>query len=194
MIDARVVRTRAALHSAIIALASEKPVSSITVSELADRTQINRVTFYKHYTSVPEALAAALRIDMEPAWARLNAMLIDPSQDPGAAYQDGLGGVLDQIEKRRALYMQSTGSEIEGTVLHLIALQFTDSFRAYLAQRRRFPPPVPEVDTEIVAAFFAYGVAAAVTAWLRSGDPDRSRLMGTMIALAPDWWFPAHTA
>ncbi|QIM19135.1 hypothetical protein G7066_12175 [Leucobacter coleopterorum] len=53
MTDARIVRTRAALHSSITDLAAHKPVPTITVSELAIRAGINRVTFYKHYASPP---------------------------------------------------------------------------------------------------------------------------------------------
>jgi AcrR family transcriptional regulator len=70
MTDARIVRTRAALNRAIIDLATEKAVPSITVSELAAEAGINRVTFYKHFTTPAEALGAALSLDLDQAQTR----------------------------------------------------------------------------------------------------------------------------
>lgn len=47
--DRRCRRTKQAISNAMLELIQEKPLSSITVSELADRADINRKTFYKHY-------------------------------------------------------------------------------------------------------------------------------------------------
>ncbi|MBW3088492.1 TetR/AcrR family transcriptional regulator [Bifidobacterium sp. 82T24] len=54
--DRRVRRTRARLADALIELMRTKPVESITVTELADRADVNRVTFYAHYDNVQELL------------------------------------------------------------------------------------------------------------------------------------------
>ncbi|PJM73792.1 hypothetical protein CS006_01040 [Bifidobacterium primatium] len=54
--DRRVRRTRARLADALIELMRTKPVESITVTELADRADVNRVTFYAHYNNVQELL------------------------------------------------------------------------------------------------------------------------------------------
>ncbi len=48
-LDRRCKRTKQAITSAMLALVQEKPCASITVSELAQRADINRKTFYKHY-------------------------------------------------------------------------------------------------------------------------------------------------
>lgn len=47
--DLRYTRTENALMNAIAKLLSEKPIDRITVEEIAEMSQINRVTFYKHY-------------------------------------------------------------------------------------------------------------------------------------------------
>lgn len=47
--DLRYTRTENALMIAITKLLSEKPIDQITVEEIAEMSQINRVTFYKHY-------------------------------------------------------------------------------------------------------------------------------------------------
>ncbi|MBT1166527.1 TetR/AcrR family transcriptional regulator [Bifidobacterium simiarum] len=54
--DRRVRRTRARLADALVELMRTKPVESITVTELAERADVNRVTFYAHYNNVQELL------------------------------------------------------------------------------------------------------------------------------------------
>lgn len=48
--DARVRYTKMRIKEALFARLAEKPVSKITVKELCDMAEINRATFYKHYT------------------------------------------------------------------------------------------------------------------------------------------------
>ncbi len=55
-IDPRINRTRQLLQDALISLAKEKNVHSISVKELAERARINRATFYLHYIDIADFL------------------------------------------------------------------------------------------------------------------------------------------
>ena len=55
--DRRLVRTKKAIISALIELLTEKDLSEITVTELTDRAQINRKTFYLHYDRIENIIA-----------------------------------------------------------------------------------------------------------------------------------------
>ena len=48
-IDRRIVRTRLAIRDALVALIKEKGFDALTVSDIVDRANINRGTFYLHY-------------------------------------------------------------------------------------------------------------------------------------------------
>ncbi len=48
-IDPRVKRTRGLLQHALMDLAGEKPLGSITVQDIAARAEVNRATFYAHF-------------------------------------------------------------------------------------------------------------------------------------------------
>lgn len=48
-VDFRVKKTRKALLQALRALLSEKSFDDITVTELCERAEIRRVTFYSHF-------------------------------------------------------------------------------------------------------------------------------------------------
>ncbi|WP_165782644.1 TetR/AcrR family transcriptional regulator [Bifidobacterium margollesii] len=52
--DRRTRRTRSHLLSALIDLLETKPLNRITVTELTERADINRATFYAHYRNVDE--------------------------------------------------------------------------------------------------------------------------------------------
>lgn len=52
--DRRVRKTQNALYLALAELMREKSVNSITVSELAEKADIHRATFYSHYADIDE--------------------------------------------------------------------------------------------------------------------------------------------
>ena len=54
--ERRVRRTRAMILAGFIQLMQQKPVKDISVRELADLVDINRSTFYLHYTDIYDLL------------------------------------------------------------------------------------------------------------------------------------------
>ena len=54
--DKRMLRTREAIRCALLSLLNQKDAFQINVSELTEKAQISRKTFYLHYASVDEAL------------------------------------------------------------------------------------------------------------------------------------------
>lgn len=54
--DRRVIRTKTALTRALFELLGEKEFSKISITELAQRADVDRKTFYLHYRSVDEIL------------------------------------------------------------------------------------------------------------------------------------------
>lgn len=52
--DKRVIKTRAGIKTALMQLTLEKEIGKITISNLTEKAQINRSTFYLHYSSVSD--------------------------------------------------------------------------------------------------------------------------------------------
>lgn len=48
-LDRRVVKTRRAIRNAFAQLLAEKDINDISITDIANRADINRKTFYKHY-------------------------------------------------------------------------------------------------------------------------------------------------
>lgn len=61
--DLRIIKTRQNIKNAVLKLITEKPVSSITITEVAKSALINRKTFYRHYESV-EAVIIEIEDDI----------------------------------------------------------------------------------------------------------------------------------
>jgi AcrR family transcriptional regulator len=60
MLDRRVQKTKASLHTALIGLAREKPYSSIVVKEILDRANVGRSTFYTHFRDKDDLLESGI--------------------------------------------------------------------------------------------------------------------------------------
>lgn len=52
--DRRIGKTQKSIRDALVNLLEEKDVSEITIKELAERANINRKTFYMHYTNIDD--------------------------------------------------------------------------------------------------------------------------------------------
>lgn len=50
------IRSRKLINDALADLLQEKPLNKITVTDVVDRAQINRGTFYAHYSNVPDVI------------------------------------------------------------------------------------------------------------------------------------------
>lgn len=54
--DRRVRKTKSQLRAGLAQLMREKSIREITVKELVDKVDINRSTFYLHYSDIPGML------------------------------------------------------------------------------------------------------------------------------------------
>lgn len=190
MTDARIVRTRAALHAAIIDLASQKTVTDITVSELADHAGINRVTFYKHFTSPADTLASALTQELDATREKFLSGYGSSVEDPRILFTVGMDRIFDHVEHHRKLYTLAMSSSEDGTVPHVLTSHFTVTMEQYIRNRRQLEPPLPDFDCQVAAAYFAHGMYGALKTWLLNDSSDREAVTRFMLTFEPDWWHP----
>lgn len=188
MTDARILRTRAALHGAITDLATQKPVGDITVSELAESAGINRVTFYKHYTTPAEALADALHTELTAITEESDP---DPSVDP---FTHCIFTALDHLEARRDLYTIAFSDQVDGTIPMMMSRFLTGVAETYLTKRRKRKPAIPDVDLDVAAAFLATGATGAIRVWILEGDMSRERFFENLPQLLPAWFLAADNS
>ena len=152
--DRRTLRTRQALHQALIRLVLERGYDQITVADIADAANVGRSTFYAHFTDKDDLLRHGI--------SYLSAMLkVPPDKASGPL---GFSRFLtehlrDQKRLQRALMQSSAGSIIIGSLREAIC----DVLRRGLRIERG------KVPDEVEVQFVAGAYLAVITWWLDRG-------------------------
>ncbi|WP_228002406.1 TetR/AcrR family transcriptional regulator [Nocardia australiensis] len=122
--DPRVLRTRVLLQEAVLQLATERDLGSITIADVAERATVNRATVYQHYGNRDELLLDAMEGELA-ALADLVARcpLVElPDTMPNAFVE-----VFRHVESQLVLYQRMLGpcgsARFIDRLQHLVAEQ-----------------------------------------------------------------------
>lgn len=97
--DPRQTRTREALAAAMLRLAADSTLTSISVASLCKEAGVHRTTFYGHASSLEEFAVDVLSRDVDI----LSTVDFDPS-DPVPAYQQAMVALLDHLLQKREIF------------------------------------------------------------------------------------------
>jgi len=167
-IDRRILRTQKMLWEALIALIQEKEYSEITIQDIADRANVNRVTFYLHYRDKQDLLVKSVEVIFNDLNSKItpltgeNFRLDIPPQ--------GLTMVYQYIADNAKFYRIILG---ENGIPFLI-----DRFRRYLAEIaiQRFqmlttPQSQRPLPLEMVVQYAAGSMIGLINWWLENDMP-----------------------
>src|SRR5579864_2837797 len=102
--DPRITRTEQAFEQAIVELAAQRPVSQITVADLADRAGVTRATFYNRYSSPLDLLIQVLRADLDRARRLKEARQADGRYTAEQRVRLTIDDVADHVERFMGVY------------------------------------------------------------------------------------------
>lgn len=191
--DARQLRSRNALATAIIDLAKERAVDSLTVSEVAERAGVHRSTFYEHAASPMELLQSVLNGELDEIRERHLAGAVETDVAP--AVTAVTADVLQHVDRYDSIYIRGLGADSGSGSLHsMLSEHFRESSRR-LQQLDAFSVPLKidglsiEVVKESVAAYVAGGAVGAIEVWLTTPQPRKpAAFLDLWAALVPTWW------
>ncbi|MBC7299313.1 MAG: TetR/AcrR family transcriptional regulator, partial [Demequina sp.] len=158
--DVRVGRTRKRLQAALFALARERGLEEISVSDIAEYAGVNRSTFYQHYSDKETVLADALDALAAEAGAQLEA-IVEWTLVPPAP----LVTFLEHVEANADLYRGAFSHP--GSTVVLSRLRENISLAVHDLADRRADQTVP---LDMVAAGVAGTVIGVMSAWM-ARDP-----------------------
>ena len=184
--DPRVVRTAQACEEAIVELASEQPISHITVADLAERARVTRATFYNHYANPLDLLLQVLLGDLERAHHDEQERRAEGGLSAAEMLRLSILDVADHIERFKAVYLQAVHDPADGGVYEALVRHFADYALAFIA--RCTHPDVPVANHSVVAQFVAHGFAGSIKAWLSDSSVAKGELVDAAVACAPVWW------
>jgi AcrR family transcriptional regulator len=161
--DRRVRRSRRLLSEAILALLQEKPYDAITIQEIAERADLNRATFYLHYGSKDELLAAALEAQFDDLAASME------DTHPLEAEAE-IRSIFEYVGRNHALYkvlLSERGTAyLVYRILDYLTAESTRELKAVLPAGF-----VPAVDLELVSRHFAGSLFALLSWWVLNDRP-----------------------
>lgn len=167
--DRRQARTKQVLLQALLELIEEKGTDQITVTDISNRADLNRGTFYLHYRDVPDMLE---QIKGE-AFNRIQALIraLDPREllehlDQGKVYPKSVR-LFEEFVAHRLFYQVVLGPNGDmsflNRVMELFRNHFYTKFTYEVEQSGRLVP---------IEYLMAYSISAnlgVVQHWIRSG-------------------------
>jgi len=184
--DPRITRTTRAFEQAIVALAAQRPVSQITVAELADRAGVTRATFYNRYTSPLDPLIQVLDRDLERTHGLEQARRAQGGHSATQMLRLATGDVVDHVERFKDIYKHALRDPSDRGMYLALVRHFTGYGLDFIA--RSAHPDLPAANHQILAAFVAHGFAGAIEAWLGDETLTKEDLIHAAVACAPAWW------
>lgn len=174
-------RTKRHIKEAFIELINEKGFSHVSVTDIVQRAQYNRATFYLYYLDKPH-LAEELRADMFQQIKRTSMERYDPGADiPTSAMDANSFELVSFVYDHRAFFnLYLLADTIPG--LHG---ELPQAIYEMLEERFTF---TPFGDHDINAApfklYMAHGTAGLILDWAKTGyEKSPKEMTGTLISI-----------
>lgn len=161
--DVRTERTLRALQDALLALARERPLDAITVSDIVARAAVNRSTFYQHYSDKETLLVDALDAVAEAVGATLPAEVPPLDQPPTA-----LTAYLEHLRDNADLYRRVLGDHGSAAVAAHLRARIRSLVTDAVAQTGA--PGFGGMPVDVLAAGLTGSALGVIEAWL-ARDP-----------------------
>ncbi|MGB8214804.1 MAG: TetR/AcrR family transcriptional regulator [Anaerolineales bacterium] len=172
--DMRAQRSRKWLYEALLQLMKEKPFRDIQITEIADRAQVARPTFYLHYRSKEELLLS--QVDVVFA-----EFLEELSHAIAAGNDDRLKYSILMFQ-----YWERNAETLRTVMQAALHEEFRERLRKYfslvVSQLTTLDgTPKPDEQTaEFIVDFESGGAYQLLTKWIERGMPYSAGQMGSL--------------
>lgn len=172
--DRRVTQTRRVLKCSLLELLMEKPIRRITVTDVCRQADVNRGTFYAHYSN-PEDL---LRQIQESVKVRL-LQIFETER------LENIFSVLDEVLREENDFCRAL---LLGQMDHGFLQEITGMLQAeVVAKWRKRYPRVSQIRLEMLFSFCFHGYVALLQEWLggtREKNGDRLEAVAKQLVAA----------
>lgn len=168
--DRRILRTRALLRQSLAELMQEKSAGDITVKELVAKANVNRSTFYLHYTDIDQMLTSIEDELLTRIEASVQAHPIDPRQ---AQIFPLVGDLFALMAENRELCAALLGPHGDMSFL----LRIEGILSRYSLQVLADAYPDHRADLDNGYAFCLSGCVGLIKNWLNAENPAPPEVM-----------------
>jgi AcrR family transcriptional regulator len=174
-LDARLVRSRAALNAALLGLLAEKPFDQITIREITARAKTGYATFFRHYSAKEALLSDIASAEISELFAMTIPIMFDSNSHESTL------ALCSYVAARRKLWAALLTGGASGTVRE----EFIRQAREWAAQAPRLTGWLP---ADLAVVYGSGGTIDVLAWWLGRGD-DMSveQIAGTLnrLVIAP---------
>lgn len=173
-LDRRVRKTRSQLRSGLAQLLCKKSIKEITVKELVETVDINRSTFYLHYSDIYQMLESIESEILEEITSAIRSLPANPISDSSSyPFIEHMFYFLSENKDIcNALLGPNGDIAFVAKIEHLIA----DTFLECLSDR--FPKEIQDIT--YTYAFCLTGCVGMVKSWLSSENGDTPEHMAAL--------------
>lgn len=157
------IRSRKLIRTALADLLQEKPLDKITVTDVVNRAQINRGTFYAHYADIPDVIDHVIR----EAFDRIRQVLADITGEVRTIPRILTRQILLILEEDPDFYRKVMNSGIST----LLRQRLSDFILEYLLQREGDFPTYNHGQYVLTIRFCAGGLGALYQDWFAGKLP-----------------------
>jgi len=195
--DPRQARTIEALRSAILELASVKPIDEVSVAEVARVASVTRETFYRHHTSPVDLLAAVLGEELD-ALVAANAALPATTGGPESVFEQPERALLQHVSAHAGIYRNALTPHLTSRLRDVLTESIQRQLLEHLQRHPHIAPRSGYPDDRarrMFASYAASGTVGAIETWLATGDlDDIDAAAQTILAASPQWWLGTERA
>jgi AcrR family transcriptional regulator len=161
--DRRVKKTKAAIHDAYFSLVMEKDTPKITITELTERADIDRKTFYLHYQSVDDIVNEAIEDGVE----KLRQILEQEHYfEHPLEFDKAFRAINFLLEDDLPFYRHVA----KNTIFHGFWEQVQNILCRNIIDVYRNISPLSADELKIYARFYSAGIISIYIDWLNSTD------------------------
>ncbi|WP_027086809.1 TetR/AcrR family transcriptional regulator [Cohnella panacarvi] len=184
-IDRRQVRTKQLLRKALIELIEERGLEGLTVTDITNRADVNRGTFYLHYRDAPDMLQKVKEEVFESVYGllrQIDIMELMSYADKDEAYPKAVV-IMEEFKRNGDFFKVMFGPKGDPSY----ALRVKEVMREHMASRLAFWQPKEEdmlVPRDYLLAYITSANLGIVTHWIASGmreAPEEVALMVTRL-------------
>lgn len=161
--DRRVRKTRALLTQGLIRLMKEKDIKDISVKELSDLVDINRGTFYLHYSDVYD-MVAKIEDNLFEQFSEILKKDLKGTKEPSSHYQILLD-VFTVLNNNREITRVLIGPHGDLTFVNRLKSMIKNQLEAFFREEMQEPA------SEYLFAFVVSGYVGVFETWLNSDAP-----------------------
>lgn len=156
--DLRIIKTKEALHEALLATLKEKPLESISISEICRTAKVNRGTFYLHYNQIEDLFEEYFREIMADLVNSYNepyrhvAKLITSELDPSTIR------IFHHIERFKDFYKIVFSKNVPLVYYYLLFEEIKNLLTNEVAEQG-------EIDSRFNSAYQANAILGMIIQW-----------------------------